>query len=188
MISATEFLANYDVQKFYEDIPVSDFDCGDEDLNDFIKKEIHFYRNQFLAMPYILTRKDKTNEILAYFTLANDKIAVTDFPTNSQFNKFKRNFFSKEKFLRSYPAVKIGRFAICKDLQRLGIGTHLLRFIKMYFVANNKTGCRFVTLDAYKGATDFYKRNGFSFLQKEDKTPTRLMYFDLMNVNTADCG
>ena len=47
-------------------------------------------------MPYVLTEKDKTERIFAYFTLANDKIAVTDFPSNSQFNKFKRENFNKE--------------------------------------------------------------------------------------------
>lgn len=177
MISQKDFLENYEIQKLDDDISVSNFDCGDEDLNDFIKNEVHFYKNQLLAMPYVLTKKDDITEILAYFTLSNDKIAVTDFPSNNQFNKF-----NKEKFLRSYPSVKIGRLAISKNLQKQGIGTHLLRFIKMYFIADNKTGCRFLTLDAYRGATDFYKRNGFKFLQKEDNNPTQLMYFDLMTV------
>ena len=182
MISDSDFLAQYNVQKLDDGISVSDFDCGDDDLNDFIKNEIHLYRNQFLAMPYVITPKDETDRILAYFTLANDKISVTDFPSNSQFNKFKRENFNREKHLRSYPSVKIGRLAISKTIQNQGIGTHLLRFIKMYFVADNKTGCRFITLDAYRGATKFYQKNGFNFLQKEDKNPTQLMYFDLMNV------
>ncbi|MBQ9539454.1 MAG: GNAT family N-acetyltransferase [Treponema sp.] len=182
MIPFDEFLRNYDVKKLDERFPVSDFDCGDEDLNDFLKKEVFLYKEQLLAMPYVLTKKDDISKILAYFTLANDKISVTDFPSNSQFNKFKKENFNKEKFLRSYPSVKIGRLAISKELQGQGVGTHLLRFIKMYFVADNKTGCRFITLDAYRGATDFYKRNGFNFLQKEDENPTQLMYFDLVNV------
>ncbi len=184
MISDAEFLAEYDVQKLTDnDISIGDFDCGDEDLNDFIKNEVHFYRNQLLAMPYVLTKKNRIDKILAYFTLANDKIAVTDFPSNSQFNKFKRDNFNKEKYLRSYPSVKIGRFAISKEFQGQGIGYHLLRFIKMYFRVDNKTGCRFITLDAYRGATDFYKKNGFQFLQAEDRNPTQLMYFDLMKIS-----
>ena len=184
MISYSEFNSQYYVEKLITDIQISDFDCGDEDLNDFIMKEIHFYRNQRLAMPYIVTKKNQSDKILAYFTLANDKINVTDFATNSQFNKFRKANFNKEKYLRSYPSVKIGRFAISKELQGEGIGTYLLTFIKMFFLADNKTGCRFITLDAYRGAVDFYKRNGFSFLQKEDKNPTQLMYFDLMTINS----
>ena len=182
MISESEFFRDYEIQKLDDDVSVSGFDCGDADLNDFIKREAHFYRTQLLTMPYVLTEKDKIDRILAYFTLANEKISVADFPSNSQFNKFKRENFNKEKHLRSYPSVKIGRLAIGKDLQGQGIGTHILRFIKIYFASDNKTGCRFVTLDAYRGATEFYKRNDFDFLQKEDKNPTQLMYFDLMSV------
>ena len=130
MIPFDEFLRNYDVKKLDEHFPVSDFDCGDEDLNDFLKKEVFLYKEQLLAMPYVLTKKDDISKILAYFTLANDKISVTDFPSNSQFNKFKKENFNKEKFLRSYPSVKIGRLAISKELQGQGVGTHLLRFIK----------------------------------------------------------
>jgi hypothetical protein len=53
----------------------------------------------------------------------------------------------------------------------------------MYFRVDNKTGCRFITLDAYRGATDFYNKNGFQFLQAEDRNPTQLMYFDLMKIS-----
>ena len=180
MTSYEEFNAKYEVKKLADDVLVTDFDCGDEDLNDFIKNEAHLYKEQLLAMPYIMTEKGKVDKVFAYFTLANDKIAVTDFPSNSQFNKFKRASFNKEKYLRSYPSVKIGRLAISRELQGKGFGSYLLSSIKMYFIADNKTGCRFVTLDAYRGATDFYKRNGFDFLQAEDKNPTQLMYFDLM--------
>lgn len=56
MISEDEFYKRYDIQKFTDDdISVSDFDCGDEDLNGFIRNEAHFYREQLLAMPYVLT-------------------------------------------------------------------------------------------------------------------------------------
>ena len=182
MISDVDFLRIYDIKKLDERFSVSDFDCGDEDLNGFIRNEALFYREELLAMPYVLTEKDRIDRIWAYFTLANDKISVTDFPSNSQFNKFKKENFKKEKFLRSYPSVKVGRLAISKDLQGQGIGTHLLRFIKMYFATDNKTGCRFITLDAYRGATGFYRRNGFDFLQAEDENATQLMYFDLKKV------
>ena len=82
MIQEEEFFKCYDIKKLDERFPADDFDCGDADLNDFIKREAHFYRTQLLAMPYVLTEKDKIDRILAYFTLANDKISVTDFPSS----------------------------------------------------------------------------------------------------------
>ncbi|MBR6295019.1 MAG: GNAT family N-acetyltransferase [Treponema sp.] len=177
-----DFFEQYDIQKFENDIPTEGFDCGDEDLNDFMKNEIQFYKNQLIAMPYVVVEKGKTDRVLAYFTLSNDKIAVTDFISNNQFNKFKKKNFNKEKYLRSYPSVKIGRLGISKELQGAGIGTNIIDFIKLYFLEDNKTGCRFITVDAYNAAVPFYKKNGFDFLIKKDENPTQLMYFDLINL------
>lgn len=53
-------------------------------------------------------------------------------------------------------------------------------FIKVFFTDKNKTGCRFIIIDAYKDAIEFYQKNGFDFLTGEDESEsTRLMYFDL---------
>lgn len=114
------FFEQYDIQKFENDISAEKFDCGDEDLNDFIKNEVQFYKEQLIAMPYIVVEKENAENILAYFTLSNDKISVTEFASNSQFNKFKKKNFNREKYLRSYPSVKIGRLGISKELHGLG--------------------------------------------------------------------
>lgn len=51
------------------------------------------------------------------------------------------------------------------------------------FVIENKTGCRFLTVDAYLDAVPFYEKNGFRFMNAEDNDPhTRHMYYDLMNI------
>ena len=86
----SDFYEQYDIQKYESDIPTNNFDCGDEDLNDFIKNEVNFYKQQLIAMAYVVVEKGKTDKIIAYFTLSNDKIAVTDFESNSQFYKFKK--------------------------------------------------------------------------------------------------
>ena len=63
-------------------------------------------------------------------------------------------------------------------------------------VSENKTGCRFITVDAYKNAVPFYKKNNFKFMGKEEeerylsdiKSPesegTYSMYFDLSRINS----
>ncbi len=178
-----DFYEHFDIQKYESDIAIDSFDCGDEDLNDFIKNEGKIYKQQLIAMPYVVIEKGNTDKIIAYFTLSNDKIAVTDFESNSQFNKFKKKNFNKEKFLRSYPSVKIGRLGISKLSHGLGIGTNIIDFIKLYFLEDNKTGCRFVTVDAYNAAVPFYEKNGFEFLIRKDENPTQLMFFDLMKLN-----
>lgn len=55
-----------------------------------------------------------------------------------------------------------------------------ISFIKSYFIADNKTGCRFLTVDAYRDALPFYYKNRFVPLNDDDKdSRTRLLFFDL---------
>jgi hypothetical protein len=58
----------------------------------------------------------------------------------------------------------------------------MLDIIKMSFTTKNKTGCRYLLVDAYDQdwVTNFYQKNGFLFLTGNDeKEETRIMYFDL---------
>jgi GNAT superfamily N-acetyltransferase len=76
--------------------------------------------------------------------------------------------------------MKIGRLAICKEYKGNKIGTAILDYIKAWFVDNNRTGCKFITVDAYNQSLKFYEKNEFKYLTEEDKNKdTRLMYFDL---------
>ena len=102
----------------------------------------------------------------------------------TEFNRFRRKQgFPNEKRLKSYPAVKLCRLAVDKQAKGNQIGSGLLDYIKSMFVINNKTGCRFITVDAYLDAIPFYEKNGFRMMNLEDDDPhTRLMYFDLMDL------
>ncbi|MBR0323967.1 MAG: GNAT family N-acetyltransferase, partial [Bacteroidales bacterium] len=69
------------------------------------------------------------------------------------------------------------------DYHGKGIGSILLYFIKSYFLEDNKSGCRFITVDAYHDAIPFYQNNDFQFLRKdEDDFVTRLLYYDLNDI------
>lgn len=161
---------------------ISAFDCNDEDLNDFILNEACLYRNALLSVTYVVEDKT-THDILAYFSLANDKISISDFESKTEFNRFRKHKFVNEKRLRSYPAIKIGRLAISKKAQHQSIGTYLLEFIEDYFIIDNKSGCRFVTVDAYVDAIPFYNKNNYQFLNNDDEDKrTRVMYFDLASL------
>ena len=68
-------------------------------------------------------------------------------------------------------------------LKGLFVGTFLLNFIKSYFIIDNKTGCRFLTVDAYANAVPFYFKNGFIPLNEDDAdSDTRLLFFDLATI------
>ena len=161
---------------------IESFDCGDEALNDFILNQFSFFGLEKLAVCYALENR-KSQDVLAFFSLTNDKIATTDFDNKTLYNRFSRRF-SNRKRLKSYPAVKIGRLGVSNLMQGQNIGTFIINFIKTYFINNNKSGCRFLTVDAYYEAIPFYQKNGFIPLNEADAhDKTRLLYFDLNDVS-----
>ena len=76
--SRNYLLENYDVRKLKLGETIESFDCGDTDLNDFIINEAHHYRKALLAVTYVMEHR-KTGEIVGYFSLANDRVSITDF-------------------------------------------------------------------------------------------------------------
>ncbi|MCF0069342.1 GNAT family N-acetyltransferase [Dyadobacter sp. CY261] len=126
-----------------------------------------------MAVSYLL---EVDEDIVGFFCVSNDRICKGD---TDKWRKIKDSVpYPKRR--NSYPAVKIGRLAIDKKFQRGGFGNRMLEYIKYLFLKNNKTGCRFLLVDAYLQSVNFYSKNGFVELSndKSDKD-TKLMYFDL---------
>lgn len=175
---------NLQVRRLGANDVVADFDCGDEDLNDFILTDAPLYYRVRLATSYVL--EDKTEGTVAgYFSLAHDRISLTDFPSNSAYNRFRRQFFAQGKMFKSYPALKICRLATSSKFRGKGVGAMLVNMIIASYKNDSKAGCRFITVDAYAAALDFYFKLGFIPLSKDDEgADTRLLYFDLERFDT----
>ena len=105
------------------------FDCGDEDLNDFLLSDARLYNEQFLANTFVL---ENDNETIAYYSLLNDKISQTTLSKNL-WRKLRKSI-PHEKHLGSYPAVKIGRLAVSKNYRGMDIGTNLVGAIMRIFI------------------------------------------------------
>jgi GNAT superfamily N-acetyltransferase len=161
------------------DYPIKDFDCGNKDLNEFLIEDAKDHIKELMATTYLFEYK---NETVAFFSLSNDRLCHEDkIASNSGLKKVK-NLLPEQKRYKSLPAVKIGRLGVHKNYKGMGIGTQMLLFLKYWFTHGNKTGCRFLTIDAYNEnhIVLFYKKNGFEVLSaKDEKEKTRLMYYDL---------
>lgn len=156
-----------------------DFDCQDDDLNSFLIDDAKGFLEKRIANTFIL--EDEGN-IVAYFCLLNDKISRQDV-TNSQWKRIKGSF-PKRKHFGSYPAIKIGRFAVSSKYKGQHIGTDLMNLLKGMLNENpNYSAFRYITVDAYMSAIDFYKKNDFKLLsEKIENDHTRLMFFDMMEL------
>ena len=175
-------LSTYVVRKLRKTSPVAEFNCGDQDLNDFVRNEAIDYQNARLSTTYLLISMEQ--HVDAFFSLAHDRISLSDFENKTDFNRFRKKRFPNAKRMKSYPAIKICRLGVSIHLKNMHIGTYLIDLIKRMYYSDIKAGCRFVTVDAYRAAIPFYEKNGFIPLNKDDEDdPTRVLYFDLMDLD-----
>ena len=158
---------------------IKPFDCGDDDLNGFLMNDAKAFMQKKIANTFLLSDEEKT---VAYFSLLTDKISKRD-TTNSNWRKLKKKF-PYEKHFNSYPALKIGRFAVSKDYRGQNIGSELMTYIKRTLHENQLYAVfRFITVDAYLSAIPFYEKNDFRMLVSAEENPyTRSMYFDMMEM------
>lgn len=159
------------------DQTLNGFDCGNQDLNEFLIKDAKEYQKRLLAVTYIVKCRDK---IAAYFSLSNDKLSIRD-SDKSSWRKVKK-LFPHTKHRSYYPAVKVGRLAVGIQYQGYDIGTKILDFIKYNFIEKNRAGCAFITVDALKASAEFYSKNKFKILgpvQPDTEILTIPMYYNL---------
>ncbi|OUO50162.1 hypothetical protein B5F77_13275 [Parabacteroides sp. An277] len=161
------------------DYEMKPFDCGDAALNGFLRDEAKPFLESRLARTYLLCDEDL---IVGYYCLLNDKVAKRDV-ANSDWRRIKK-LFPHSKHFGSYPAVKIGRFAISLQYRDCGMGSKLMDIIKRRLKQDiGDSQFRFLTVDAYLEAVPFYEKNGFKKLTPtQEQGNTQAMYFDIQSV------
>ncbi|RJQ54081.1 MAG: hypothetical protein C4521_04305 [Actinobacteria bacterium] len=147
------------------DFDVSSFDCGNDELGDFLQDDALGYQDKFLANTTLLL--DGPN-VVTYFSLVADSIRLSD----------EEKIVEKIDTSRSsFPAIKLARLATDRRFQKRGYGTQAVEFsIGLARHLNDEhrhdgIGCRFVTVDAYPGSVSWYKR--FGFIENETKRDKR---------------
>ena len=96
-------LADFDcsIERLTTETAVDAFDCGDDDLNNFLTEDAKNYLADLFTVTYLIQTETK---ILAYFSLSNDRITRFDMD-KSEWNKMSRNI-ANNKRKKSYPSVK----------------------------------------------------------------------------------
>jgi hypothetical protein len=176
-------LADYQFIELYNGIDLTNFDCGDADITEWLRDDSINYQSEKMANTYLFV---DGGLIIAYFCISNDCLNDEGEDrgyTNRIWNRFHRKTdLPNTKRIRSYPAVKIGRLGVCLEQQKTGIAYELMDFIKGFSVLNHKPACRLLLLDAYNKPrqVNYYLANGFQFLLDSDEASgKRIMYYDL---------
>jgi GNAT superfamily N-acetyltransferase len=168
----------------FHELPVAGFDCGDSDLNEYFNEDAIEAHTLMTCETFALFHNSVEGVVLGLVSVCNDVVAVKKLRMFSQFSstpETKLNY-------KEWPAVKIARLAVKKEMQRTNVGTHLLNLLKKLFVFENRTGCRVMTVDAYNNpdVVRFYQKNEFQFLtEKDSNKATRAMWFDLLPLKNS---
>ena len=81
-MTSDEIISKFVIRRLDENDTIKSFDCGDTDLNDFIHNDAAKYLEEKLAVTYILQYR-VSDRVGAYFSLANDRISNSEFPSNA---------------------------------------------------------------------------------------------------------
>ncbi len=165
---------------------LSFFSCGDNDLDEFFQCDAAAYEHALFGKTYAFI--DKRNNITSMFTISNGGIQAKQMR-----RKLRENVPYPKRLIHNYPSVLIGRLAVSEKFQGNGIGSEILDFLKIWFSdSHNKTGCRFLAVDAYNvySILKFYENNEFSFVFKsenEERASLQLQDGQTLHSRTMCC-
>lgn len=167
--------------KLEQETLIKEFDCNDESLNNFLFNKSKPYSLEFLSTTFIIEDKQQT---VAYFSVFNDSLKVEEeeFASKNALKRFLKNLVSHPKrHLEYFPAIKIGRLAVNKNIKKSGLGKMMINYIIDYALKQNeKCACKLITVDAYNQSLGFYEKMGFEYLSPNDEDEdTRQMFLNL---------
>ena len=171
---------------------ISDFDCGNADLNEFFNFDAILYREQMLSETCFYRHRN-SGKIVCAFSFSASGIKTADLP-GSRRKKIKE-LVPREKSLKAYPGILIGRLGVATEFSGQGAGSQLIELIKNFCLTQFPTFVRFLLVDAYNepNIIAFYQKNNFmpvfSTEEQEKETyrqspnellQTRYMFYDMI--------
>jgi len=159
------------------EVSTRDFICGDNGIDAFFRHSYFLYEQELLTKTYAFVTDDEECRIVCIFSVSNDSVKASMLPKRFR-NRMQCNI-PNSKRMRSYPAVLIGQMGGDRNFKGLNVGSQVLNYIKDWFThPANKTGCRFLIVDALNEdkVIEFYRKNGFNLVyDSEDEEKETFM-------------
>ncbi len=157
---------NYRFETLTEEHNLSEFNCASDDLTDFLKNDALTQQKNKLNLTKVVMCDDA---IVGYVSLLTDTILLKDI-RDEEIKMEIKNQLSISSKKRKLPAIKIGRLAVDEKYSGKGLGSEILMSIlfNVQKMAENNVGLRFVTVEGYARAYNFYVNHNFNNLKKDD--------------------
>lgn len=105
----------YRIESLNQDHSITDFDCGDEGKNKFLKNFALQNNKGGLGRTYVAVKPDEGNKkVYGYYTISSSAVKFENLPPAKHLPRY------------PLPAILIGKLAIDKTAQKQGLGTALL--------------------------------------------------------------
>lgn len=172
-------------EKYYfetltEEHNLNDFDCDDEELNDFLKNDALMQQKEKLNVTKLVIYE---GNVIGFVSLLTDTLTLKNINDESLRIKLKGKLGITSKN-RRISAVKIGRLGIDKRYSGKGLGSHILRNVlkNLKNISEEKIGFRFIIIEGYAKAFNFYViKNGFQYLKKDEKAINNINFISKRN-------
>jgi predicted N-acetyltransferase YhbS len=129
---------------------IGHFDCGEQSMNEWLLNHAVSNHQKDFSRVFVVT---KDNHVIAYYSLSSYKIDRKDIQ-------------SIKRGPREIPAVLLGRLAVDKQYQGLGLGENMIKdAIERITVANESLAIKVIIVHALnETVSKFYQKIGFELL------------------------
>ncbi len=127
------------------------FDCGDVDLNGWLKQTARQHKEKGVSSTFVSVATETSVEILGFYAISLAELANADLP--AQYAK---------RLPAKVPVFRLGRLATALDHQGQGVGEFMLfDAIDRATRVSGEVGGIGLVVNAKHSAVEFYQRYGF---------------------------
>ncbi len=165
------------IRRLGEDDEVENFDCGDDALNNYLKRNAWTNQQKIsIGVSYVAADENAPLFVLGYFTLAMASVPRDAFP---------------KKYVRGMPPydlplILLARLAVDQRFGGRGIGHALIsEALRISLRVADDVGCRCIITDAYRNRVNWYARYGFISIEGAAQSGPQRMFLDIRTVRAA---
>lgn len=142
------------------------FDCGEEALNAYLKKQASQDVKRYLSTVYIAKPAKHSNlQVIGFYTLSTAQMEASSLPVE---------IIKKLPRYAYMPAFRIGRLAVHNANQKMGVGKSLLMDALYKCLKSEIPGIAVIVDAKNEQAQSFYQKYGFIQLPQQ---PLKLFIF-----------
>ena len=129
------------------------FDCGRQELNDWLRQVARQHQDKGLSKTFVATREEQPARICGYYALTLAELENRHLPEAW-----------RKKLPRRIPGVRLGRLAVDKHYQGKGLGELLLvdALTRAQRIHTQAGGIGLFVDAVDERAADYYRRFGFA--------------------------